>query len=206
MGDTKEKILHAAIDEFAESGYKRGTVRGICRRAGVNVAAINYHFSGKRNLYRALLEYLFPNFNRQLIPDSAHIDSQEALRSRLRDWISHTLGQVVRGHNAERRRGMQIVMYELIFPSEVRDDLFRKFSEPSLRALEEILRKGLPPDTPDDEVHIRAFSIAGSCLSYLYQHYILEKLSGDVNFLKNKQPLIVERLLAEAMLGLQYRA
>ncbi len=51
---TKEKLLEAALDVFAENGYDGTTTREICRRVGVNMATLNYHFGSKENLWNAV--------------------------------------------------------------------------------------------------------------------------------------------------------
>ena len=56
--DTQRRIIEAAGQIFADSGYKYTTIRAICRQAGVNVAAVNYYFGGKKNLYLAVLKTL----------------------------------------------------------------------------------------------------------------------------------------------------
>ena len=54
---TRTRLLHAAAAVFAEVGYNAATVRQICTRARVNVAAVNYHFGDKLGLYTEVLEH-----------------------------------------------------------------------------------------------------------------------------------------------------
>lgn len=60
-GDTKEKILDAAEILFAKEGYLATSLRKITGDAGVNLAAVNYHFGSKEGLLEAVL-------NRRLVP------------------------------------------------------------------------------------------------------------------------------------------
>lgn len=53
--DTKETILDAAEALFAEQGYAATSLRTLTTRAGVNLAAVNYHFGGKEALAKAVL-------------------------------------------------------------------------------------------------------------------------------------------------------
>lgn len=48
---TKEKILKCARVLFGEKGLNGVSVRDIANASDVNVAAVNYHFSNKDNLY-----------------------------------------------------------------------------------------------------------------------------------------------------------
>src|SRR5438105_12754633 len=52
---TREKLLQAAAEVFAETGYYGATVRQICARAGTNIALVNYHFGDKMGLYTEVL-------------------------------------------------------------------------------------------------------------------------------------------------------
>ena len=58
---TRARLLDAAAALFAEQGFHGTTVREIADRAGVNLAAGNYHFGSKRALY---LEVLRDHFAR----------------------------------------------------------------------------------------------------------------------------------------------
>ena len=53
-GRTRERILEAALAEFAAKGYAGARVDQIASRAGVNKQLVSYYFGGKQGLYRAL--------------------------------------------------------------------------------------------------------------------------------------------------------
>ncbi|WP_424624760.1 TetR family transcriptional regulator [Achromobacter marplatensis] len=50
--DTRERLLDAAENLFAREGLSRPSVRQITSEAGVNVAAVNYHFGSREGLGR----------------------------------------------------------------------------------------------------------------------------------------------------------
>ena len=52
---TRARLVAAGERLFAERGFRKVTVREICRAARANVAAINYHFGDKLGLYRTVL-------------------------------------------------------------------------------------------------------------------------------------------------------
>src|SRR5438034_10763899 len=56
---TREALLAAGTELFAERGYDGVPVTAIADRARVNKAMINYHFGGKRRLYLAIVSATF---------------------------------------------------------------------------------------------------------------------------------------------------
>jgi AcrR family transcriptional regulator len=54
--DTPARILAAAERLFTEGGEEATSIRAITRAAGVNVAAVHYHFGGRDELLRAVLD------------------------------------------------------------------------------------------------------------------------------------------------------
>jgi AcrR family transcriptional regulator len=54
--DTREKLLDAAEQLFAEHGISGTTLRALTRSAQVNLAAVHYHFGGKEGLLDAVVE------------------------------------------------------------------------------------------------------------------------------------------------------
>jgi AcrR family transcriptional regulator len=53
--DTKEKILDAAERLFGEQGFGSTSLRHIIAEAGVNLAAVHYHFGSKEELLDAVV-------------------------------------------------------------------------------------------------------------------------------------------------------
>ncbi len=51
--DTRQRVLEAAGEVFAEKGFERATIREIVERAGANLNAVNYYFRDKHGLYVA---------------------------------------------------------------------------------------------------------------------------------------------------------
>lgn len=64
--DTKERIIEVATDLFADRGFEGASIREIAKVAEVNLAAINYHFSNKQNLYYEVLRHGFERFHIQI--------------------------------------------------------------------------------------------------------------------------------------------
>ena len=55
---TRQILLDTAIALFGEHGYEAVSIRMLAETAGVNVAAINYHFGSKDDLYVGAIEAL----------------------------------------------------------------------------------------------------------------------------------------------------
>ncbi|MES0490368.1 MAG: helix-turn-helix domain-containing protein [Leptospirales bacterium] len=55
MSDSKNRLLRAGLELFAEKGYKSASVRTICDRAEVTINMISHHFGGKKGLLQAVI-------------------------------------------------------------------------------------------------------------------------------------------------------
>ena len=64
LADTKSRILDAAEELFMEHGFEATSLRLITTAAGVNLAAANYHFGSKEELFQAVLTRRLDPMNR----------------------------------------------------------------------------------------------------------------------------------------------
>ena len=62
---TKDRILGAAEELFAQHGFMGTSLRQVTSRADVNIAAVNYHFGSKENLVNELFRRRMDEMSRQ---------------------------------------------------------------------------------------------------------------------------------------------
>lgn len=63
---TQQKLIDAAIEAFAENGYKGTSTRDIADRAGVHHPLITYHFRNKEQLWHAAADRVWSAFRAEL--------------------------------------------------------------------------------------------------------------------------------------------
>ena len=90
QSETVERILDAAEQLFAEKGFAETSLRLITSKAGVNLAAVNYHFGSKKALIQAV-------FSRFLGPFCASLDRELERRQAKADQQRHQGNQAVLG-------------------------------------------------------------------------------------------------------------
>src|SRR5881394_165011 len=65
--DTKSRILDVAEHLFIEHGFEATSLRSLTSSAGVNLAAVNYHFGSKEELFQAVLTRRLDPMNQERI-------------------------------------------------------------------------------------------------------------------------------------------
>ncbi|MDQ1519963.1 MAG: hypothetical protein QOI55_1036 [Actinomycetota bacterium] len=60
--ETRRAILDAALDLFSERSFDGASTRSIAELAGVTQPLLNYHFTGKEELWRAAVDDVFERF------------------------------------------------------------------------------------------------------------------------------------------------
>ena len=62
---TKDRILYAAEELFAQQGFASTSLRQVTSRADVNIAAVNYHFGSKENLVNEVFRRRMDDMSRE---------------------------------------------------------------------------------------------------------------------------------------------
>jgi TetR/AcrR family transcriptional regulator len=88
--ETRERIVEAALETFAERGFRGASTREIAQRAGVNQGLITYHFRSKEELWRAAADRVFGQLRKSLGESLASLasgDPRERARAAIRQFV-----------------------------------------------------------------------------------------------------------------------
>jgi AcrR family transcriptional regulator len=145
--DTRARLLDAAIRLFADAGFKRVTVRAICRAAHANVAAVNYHFRNKLGLYREVTEVgitVLQETTSLAVQAAATGTPEEKLRAYIRVVTERLVGST--GHEWLQR----FIAREMADPTPALASLVDRGLRPRLEHLGRIIAEMLqvPEDDP----------------------------------------------------------
>jgi AcrR family transcriptional regulator len=175
--DPKDLLLDAAGQIFAEKGPEEATVREICGRAGVNIAAVNYYFRDKKALYVEAVKLAhctggqLPQF--EATPDAP---SEQLLEAFIRQMMGMMLDDVRPSWHLE------LMMREMARPTEACVELVRSFIGPMFETLKQIIRPLLPAGISPFDLNLHAFSIVAQCLLYRYHRPVGRILVGEEGY------------------------
>ncbi len=189
---TRQRLLEAAGELFAEKGYHATSVREICERAGANVAAVNYHFGDKQKLHEAVLLHVL-----RFVAGKGRFTSEQEdrapARERLLNWVRTFL--VTRLSSEKPVWHRQLVMREGTHPSKSMRGLvekgMRKHFEHMCALVDEIAGKKANPELIERCVA----SIIGQCVYYLVAQNFIPRLYEHVKL----SPAGIEEIAAHVV-------
>ena len=159
---TRDKLIEAAGHVFAERGYHAATIREICRRAGANVAAVNYTFGDKMGLYTEILRHQCARPK----PQHERRAGYQPLRRR-NDSRRHPGRLMSLCQETRPDWHIRLVMHEFSHPTpamgRVVDEGMRPIYDRVRKAVGEII--GLPPD--HEKTRLSIHSVIGQIPLYI---------------------------------------
>jgi AcrR family transcriptional regulator len=156
---TQKNLLLAAGQIFAEKGFRDATIAEISRKAGTNVAAVNYHFGDKETLYREAWRLSFRESIKAHPPDGG-IDEGAPPEKRLAGRVTALLQRI----NDKNNRDFLIVNKELANPTGLLEEVMKEEVRPLRRSIMALVQEILGPDKPEKAVRFCAVSILSQCV------------------------------------------
>jgi TetR/AcrR family transcriptional regulator, regulator of cefoperazone and chloramphenicol sensitivity len=162
--ETRGRLLQSAARLFADRGFAKVTVRDICRRARANVAAVNYHFGGKRGLYHAVLREAIRAMQATTAAARAAGEGQpaaEQLGAYVRVFVERVTGP---GRESWIH---QLMMRELSDPTPALAMVMTEVVQPRVAYLSGIIAELLDCAVDDSRVSACVLSVQAQCLSVM---------------------------------------
>jgi AcrR family transcriptional regulator len=174
---TRQRLLDAAGECFAEKGFHGATVREISQRAEANVAAVNYHFGDKYKLYEAvLLEAI--NYAEDRFGALREQTATTRAAQRLHDFVGALL---MGGLDPQRPEWhCKLLCMEMADPGPALETLFAKSLSGRFGMLRQIVSELLSPPGEEREVTLLACSVLGQGLFYLRSREMLPKMHPEL--------------------------
>lgn len=173
---TRQRLLEAAGEVFAEQGFHSATVRQICERAGANVSAVKYHFGDKEALYAQVLTYAHACAIGKYPPDMGLPATAPAEERLLAFALSFLLRLLDDGRPAWHAK---IMSREMAEPTAAMDVLVHGHIKGHFGYLRQVVIELLGPKAADEEtVRLCCYSMVGQCLFYHFGKPVMERLSN----------------------------
>jgi AcrR family transcriptional regulator len=165
---TRAKLLEAAGQVFAEYGFRAATVREICSRAGANVAAVNYYFGDKVELYEEVLrQAVFAAHDAPMREALSAMQPEEALARAVR----YMLGKLC---DASRPSWtMRLMAHEMAQPTPALARVVDEIIAPNYGMLRRIIGRMLDLPPGHDTTRLCAHSIIGQVLHYMHARPVI---------------------------------
>ena len=173
-GTTRARIVAAAGEIFAEHGFRAATIRQITELAGVNLAAVNYHFRDKAELYTQVLQQAHGAALHLGQLTAAAAQEGAAPAKRLRTFVGTFLHYLL--DPARPAWHPRVLARELADPTPALDRLVDEAIRPRSAALRDIVRALTGPDLPHAELLLLAQSVLGQCLFYSQCGAVIERV------------------------------
>jgi TetR/AcrR family transcriptional regulator, regulator of cefoperazone and chloramphenicol sensitivity len=183
--DTRNRLLEAALVEFAEKGFDGAGIRDIAARARANSAMVQYHFGGKEGLYLAVMRQTFElgtQWVKQLppVPDPDQPGARELARDRIQAYIRGFMNHMLTcGHGVlpteEMDRAADLLWNrEMQYTRPPLEPFLRESIQPFADYLQGCLRI-LRPDLDEEGILRMGFSIQ-ALLEWIHNHMGLVRL------------------------------
>lgn len=200
--DTRGKLIDAAGQVFAESGFQAATVREICARAGVNIALVNYHFGDKLELYTEVLRHSVGASGNGIINQA--MASTAPPEAAFRELIQAMLLRVTRTD----RPGWhyRLMMHELAQPTPAMASVLEETMRPVYDRFRELISVmiDLPPD--HDTVRLATHSVIAQVVHYAHARHVISSVWPELELNPERIAQIAAHIADFSLAGLGHLA
>jgi AcrR family transcriptional regulator len=194
----RARLLDAASKLFADKGFKATTVADICRKAGANISAVNYHFGSKENLYRQAWRHAHASETRSFPPDGGvppDAPPEDRLRGRIRGLLQRVL--------AQEGLEFRIMAHEVSRPTGLLKEVIRDTLDPMRQATLQAISDLLGGQGSEELLRLCEASVIGPCMDIGHRQRMSRREGSGPPFGPERLEPMVEHFTAFALAGIR---
>lgn len=175
----KDRILYEAETLFAKRGFYAVTVREITQAARCNLAAVNYHFGNKQNLYMEVFKCLWkPRAQRILARFERVLAAQKEMT--LQGIVQAVAEAFIKGplSDEERLRHFQLMIREMARPTEAFEMVIGDVIGPFHGKLAELIRPFMAREMGQVALLLYVQSIIGLVIHFNFSRNPVMRVTG----------------------------
>ncbi len=136
IAETRERILKAAIEQFAQGGFSGARIEVICKHADVNPRMIYHYFGDKAGLYVAVLEHVLGQLRTEEL--KLDVSQSEPLEGLL------TMFDFIHGHFASHPELIRLLSSENLLEGAFlkNSDATPSVASPVVEHIDTLLKRG----------------------------------------------------------------
>jgi AcrR family transcriptional regulator len=205
LNETQVRILDAAEELFMQHGFEGASMRMLTARAGVNLAAINYHFGSKDALIEAVFRRRLDPMNVERIAQLDRLEQEAAgaplaAETIIRAFIGASL-RMIEDARGGGRNFIRLLGRAYTEPAKPIRALIGQMYAPTMERFKAAFVKALP-DLPKDELVWRMHFMFGTLAYTLAATDTVQLIAGAKPEDRYDARLLEDRLTAFMAAGL----
>jgi len=195
--DTSALLIESGIVLFGARGYDGVTTRELAHGARTNISSIKYHFGGKEELYRAVLQEIIHEINELVGPLLRALRNGVAEANGNRDVLTRLARQFAEGWcraalgDPRTQKRIPPIVRELIQPSRHFKVIYNGFFRVLYEVLGELLAAAHGQTAVDQQLQIRTHIIMNVVWGFIYTESLLWHQMGWNGYNRNRIEAIV---------------
>src|SRR5271170_3568813 len=197
--DTRTKLLDAAGQVFAESGFQGATVREICSRAGVNIALVNYHFGDKLELYTEVLRYSVGSPGNGIVKQATR--STAPAEEAFRELIHAMLLRVCRADRPGWH--FRLMMHEFAQPTPAMASVIDETMRPVYDRFRELTGSMLHLNPDHERVRLSTHSVIAQVVHYAHARHVVSRVWPELELNPERIAQIANHIAEFSLAGIR---
>lgn len=196
---SRDRLLLAAVEVFAEKGFHKATVREICRRVDANVAAVNYYFRSKEKLYAEALVFAFKQAEQRYPLTQAmnrELSSEQRLTYFIKTFLHRILDDSALGHHGK------LIAHEIAHPTQALDEIVQTVVQPVFALVSDIVSRLTEDSLSEQSIKRCVLSILGQCLMFKHSRSVIDRLCPELIASTHEIDLCAEHVAQFSVLAL----